>query len=390
VSPDELAALERGGLYDPATPWAADRLKALELLLEHGATVDDLVAAGSDDLGRVAAGLMLRPGGSRWTRAELAEHAGMPVELVERIWRAAALPDPGPDARITGPDDVAVFRAFADATTVFDEDVVMQTTRVLGASAARLADTMVSAFMVNVRPNAMNDPSCLSMVRANFSATALVPPLMQAFDQLLRQHMLLANRLRNSFVSEDAGGPLDGFPGQEVRQMAVGFLDLVDSTGLAQELPFSQLGAVMSAFERETGDTVVRHGGRVIKLIGDEIMFTAADPSTACAAAFEVCTAMADHPVLRGVHGGIAAGEVLVREGDCFGPVVNLAARLTKRADVNEVVVDQAVASDLAGRRGPLFAEPLGEVTVAGVARPVAVSRLVRADLASEGAANTL
>jgi adenylate cyclase len=171
-----------------------------------------------------------------------------------------------------------------------------------------------------------------------------------------------------------------------VRQLAVGFLDLVDSTGLAQQLPFSELGAVMSAFERDTSDAVVRHGGRVIKLIGDEIMFATADASSACAAAVEMCAAMADHPVLRGLHGGIAAGAVLVREGDCFGPVVNLAARLTKRAGANEVVVDQTVASALDHDGGPLRAEPLGEVTVAGLAEPVAVSRVVSGGGAPEAA----
>lgn len=375
MSPDELAALQRAGLYDPDVPWAADRLEALELLLEHGATMDELLSGSPDTLGRIAARLSLRPETDQWTRAELAEHAALPLDLIERIWRAAALPDPGPEARTTGPADVAVFRAFADATTLFDEDVVLQTTRVLGATAARLADTMVSAFVVNIEPTASTDPSCLSMVRANLEATALVRPMMHAFDQLLRQHMLLAAR-QDSFVSAGERGDASPFRGQEVQWRAVGFLDLVDSTGLAHELPFSELGAVMSAFESETADTVVRHGGRVIKLIGDEIMFTANDPDVACAAALEVCEAMAHHRALRGVHGGIAAGNVLVREGDCFGPVVNLAARLTKRAEANEVMVDMEVARALEARGGPRRAEPLGEVTVAGVPDPVPVCRL--------------
>jgi adenylate cyclase len=390
VSPDELAALEQAGLYDPAAPWAADRLEALELLLSHGATMEKLLSGTPDTLGRIAARTSLRPHGEQWTRAELAAQAGLPLDLIDRIWRAAALPDPGADARVTGPDDVAVFNAFADAATLFDPEVVMQTTRVLGATAARLADTMVSAFVVNIAPGAAGDPSCLSMVRANLEATALVAPLMQAFDQLLRQHMLLAARPDNSFVSAGERGDLEAFPNQEVQWLTVGFLDLVDSTGLAHELPFSQLGAVMSTFESETADTVVRHGGRVIKQIGDEIMFTAADPSVACAAALEVCETMADHPVLRGIHGGIAAGPVLIREGDCFGPVVNLASRLTKRAEANEVMVDTEVAAALDAHGGPLHAEPLGVVTVAGVPEPVPVCRLSANGAAPDGRARPL
>ncbi len=378
MTPEDLATFERAGLYDPDAPWAADRREALELLLERGATVTEIVDAGADDLGRIAARLSLQPRGGRYTRRELAERAELPLDLVERIWRAAALPEPDPDAKVAGPDDIAMLQAFAAATDLFSTDVVLQTTRVLGASVSRLADAMVSAFVVDLGPTAATDPSCLSMVRANFEATSLVAPLMNAFDRLLRHHMVLASRPVNSYGA--TGGRTDAtadYPGLEVQWLAVGFLDLVDSTGLARELPFPELSAVMSAFERDTSDTVVRHGGRVVKLIGDEIMFTASDPAIACAAALDVSRSLDGHPVLRGVHGGIAAGPVLLREGDCFGPVVNLAARLAKRSEANEVLVDPEVAAALDAADGALRAEPLGEYSVAGIDTPVTVSRLV-------------
>jgi adenylate cyclase len=211
------------------------------------------------------------------------------------------------------------------------------------------------------------------MVQANLDAVDLLPPLLETMDQLLRQHMQLAAR---------PIGPTSADPaGYEAQTLSVGFLDLIGSTALTRELPFAQLGAVIGEFERAATDTVVQHGGRVIKLIGDEVMFTAPDPVVACHAAVDVRATLAGHPVLQGIRGGIAFGEVLVRDGDCFGPVVNLAARLVKRAARNEVMVDQPTA-DAIGR-----GEPTTELTVVragawdleGFDHPIAVHRLVAA-----------
>jgi adenylate cyclase len=317
--------------------------------------------------------LAVRPAGAQWTRPELAAEAGMSEDLMARVWRAAGFPDQGPDAKVAGPDDVRVFRGFASAAELFGEDVVLQLTRVIGSSMARLADAALSAFVVNVGPPALADPSGLAMVQANLDAVDLLPPLVETMDQLLRQHMLRAARPIESPGASAAAA------GYEVQTLSVGFLDLVGSTALTRELPFAQLGAVIGEFERAATDTVVQHGGRVIKLIGDEIMFTAHDPVVACQAAVDVRSVLNGHPVLRGIRGGIAFGEVLVRDGDCFGPVVNLAARLVKRANRNEVVVDQGAADAVARHQpaGDMVSEHIGEWDLEGFDRPVPVSRLL-------------
>jgi adenylate cyclase len=367
VSPDELAELTARGLYDPEAPWAAERREALSLLLDAGATVETLCQAG-DEFAALTSRLALRPHGVPWTLDRLAVEAALSPELMVRVWRAAGFPDPGPVGTVAGPEDVAVFRAFAAAAELFGEDVVLQLTRVIGSSMARLAETVVSAFVVNIGPGAAGDPSGLAMVRANLEANSLLPSLVVAMDQLLRQHMMRAMRP----VDQPEGSHV----GYEVQLLTVGFLDLVGSTTLAVELSFADLGAVISEFEHTTTDAVVQHGGRVIKLIGDEVMFTAPRPEVACDIAVEIRDALARHAVLRGVRGGLAHGEVLVRDGDCFGPVVNRAARLVRRAEWHEVVVDAGVAGAL-GPSGPLGTESLGEWALDGFDRPVAASRLV-------------
>ena len=234
----------------------------------------------------------------------------------------------------------------------------------------RLAETLVSFFLVNVAPAAVADPSGLQMVRANLDSTSLLPQLLGVMDRLLRNHMAAATRPMRP------GSSATGF---EVQDLTVGFLDLVDSTALTRELPFAQLAQAIGDFEERAGDTVVDHGGRVVKLIGDAVMFTTPSAAEACAIAIDVRAAVRRHPVLAGLRGGLAAGEVLLRDGDCFGPVVHLAARLVQEAGADELIVDGAVTRALDDGPGAVGVEPLGSRPLKGFDGPVAIGRLVAA-----------
>ena len=131
--------------------------------------------------------------------------------------------------------------------------------------------------------------------------------------------------------------------------MAVGFVDLVGSTALSLRLPARDLGAALSEFESVASDVVTDLGGRVVKFIGDEAMFVVRNPEMALDIALGIADAFQEHPVLPPVRAGVAYGEVMTRDGDCFGPVVNLAARLVKAASPGAVVV----SADLHERAGP-------------------------------------
>jgi adenylate cyclase len=122
-----------------------------------------------------------------------------------------------------------------------------------------------------------------------------------------------------------------------------------------------ELGSVLTEFEHVAADTVTAAGGRVVKLIGDEVLYTAVDEASICKVARTLVGTLAEHPVVPPARAGVAAGDVLVRDGDVFGPVVNLAARAAKVAAANEVVAPVAVAT-VAG----IPAEPLGQHQVHG------------------------
>jgi adenylate cyclase len=128
----------------------------------------------------------------------------------------------------------------------------------------------------------------------------------------------------------------------------VGFVDIVDSTALFQWLPLASVGSTMARFVGIAADVVTRSGGRVVKFSGDDVMFSAPQPADACRIALDLVAAFDGDEVLAGVRGGLAHGEVLVRDADCFGAVVNLAARATKAASPGEVLVDEGVRAAVA------------------------------------------
>jgi adenylate cyclase len=361
------AELERLGLYDPDDEHAAERLELIEYLLGLGATVEDLVES-RDELPVVASVVALRPTGERFTLAEAATSAGMPVEKAARIWRAGGIPEPGPADRVCMEEDVDVFRIFVAGEELMGEDVAMQLARVVGAAMSRVAETAISAFAVQIGvPSLAEDPTGLALARANSTASALVPGLTHALDVMLRRHFQVSRR---PFDADS--GLVRGYDSQD---LAVGFVDLVDSTRLVQQLPIGELGAALTAFDTCALDVVVAGGGRLVKLIGDEAMFIAPDAGTACSIALELARNLARHPVLPVARGGLATGEVLSREGDYFGPVVNLAARAVKLAEPGAVLV----SADVRDATDDYVFTPVGAQRLKGFDEPVELFRLDRA-----------
>jgi adenylate cyclase len=327
VTPGELEAL---GLYDPDEEHAAERLALLEYLLELGATVEELVEAGPA-LPAVASTVVLRGGKERLTQGEAAARAGVTLGGASRLWRAAGFPDPGPDARVCTEEDVEALRVFQAGAELLGEDVVLQVARVIGSSMARVADAAIAAFLVNVgEPSLAQDPSGLTLARANAEAVTLLRQAAGVMDVILRRHVEVLQR------------PLV-VGNQDTQQLTVGFTDLVGSTALAQQLSIQELGVALAEFDERASDVIIGAGGRVVKLIGDEVMWVVADPEAGCAIALGLAVRFSDHPRLPPVRGGLASGAVLSRDGDHFGPVVNLAARAVKLAAPGTVLASPDV-----------------------------------------------
>jgi adenylate cyclase len=205
----------------------------------------------------------------------------------------------------------------------------------------------------------------LAIAQAHVQLASLNPLLAKALDLAHRYHCEAA--LRRVALVPGSG---------EGQRLAVGFADLVGFTALSQSLPPRELAGAISEFESCASAVVMGAGGRVIKLIGDEVMFVADDPGTGCEIGLRLVEAFHDHGVLPPIRGGLAYGDTITQEGDYFGPTVNLAARATRLADADNVLVTDSLARELP--REDFNFRRLGSRRLKGFSDPVALYVLER------------
>lgn len=362
MDPAEYEALD---LYDPTAPDAGDRLALLEFLSERGVPIERMVEWL--EVGRIsalAAEAVILGGKRELTLAEVAAQAGMPVELAARVARAAGFPPTKPDERFFSATDVAAFWTFNVGLEMFGEEPLLQFTRVLGSSLARLADAAVSLFLVNVEaPLAEVGGSELVLAGAVLHAMQALEETPRAMDVLFRHH-LEAAILRSAVARENQRSYDTAF-------LAVGFVDLVGYTPLSLQLSPRELADLVTDFESRAHDVVTLQEGRIVKLIGDEVMFVAVDAARACDIALTIVEMF--HGDERGVEprGGLAFGELVARGGDYYGPVVNLAARIADLAVPHEILVSHELRERALTGASPCTFQPAGRRMLKGFADPV-------------------
>ena len=153
-------------------------------------------------------------------------------------------------------------------------------------------------------------------------------------------------------------------------RLAVGFVDLVGFTPLSQQLDARELASVVDDFEATAFDLVSRHEGRVVKLIGDEVMFATVDAAAACEVALGLAAAFAaDGSVTP--RGGVAVGDVLTHGSDYYGEVVNLASRAADLAVPSEILTTAVVRDEAVEAGSRLAFDPAGRRSLKGFAAPV-------------------
>lgn len=367
---------EAAGLYDPRSADADEALALLEYLVGLGATIDDLAAATPGELPVVASTIALWGDRERLTLAEVAAAAGVDPSFVARVWRAAGFPepDPDPDVRTFVRRDVELFTIARAGIEFVSEAVTIQMMRVVGAAAARVAEASVSAFVVNIVLQAVErDPSGLELARANAESMVLIDGMTSSFNTLLRHHIERGFR---------PVGEIESAPGVDLLRRSVGFADLVDSTAWTQRLDLPALSQALSLFDSTASEIVVGRGGRVVKLIGDGVMFVADDPDTAADIALALVDAFEAHEILPPVRAGVATGEVLAREGDYSGAVVNLAARAVTIARPSTLLVDPETRNAL-DRSTRFSCHTAGAFALKGFTKRVQLSRVRRIEPAA-------
>ncbi|WP_407642790.1 adenylate/guanylate cyclase domain-containing protein [Actinacidiphila yanglinensis] len=285
----------------------------------------------------------------RYTPFQAARTAGVSMDLASRFWRAMGFADIG-QARALTEADVLALRRLAGLVEagLLSESMAIQVARSTGQTTARLADWQTDSFL-----EGLTEPPEPGMTRAEVAyplVELLLPELEEFLIYVWRRQVAAAT---SRVVQSDDEEAVD-------RRLAVGFADLVGFTRLTRRLEEEELGELVEAFETTAADQVAAYGGRLIKTLGDEVLFVADDPGTAAEIGIRLIETLTGDETMPALRVGMAFGTVTTRMGDVFGTTVNLASRLTSIAPRDAVLVD----GDFAEALGAAGEAPLSEADV--------------------------
>lgn len=280
---------------------------------------------------------LLLGGELRYTSQDAISAAGVSEEFARQLWRALGFPHVPDDMVAFTEGDVAALTKVAErAGGVLDQEIILRMVRAVGQTMARLAKWQVDILSEALTdPLEPPDPEAVRLVVANAEShiAELEPLLVHAWR---RQLAAAGTRL---LTSQDPEDPMI--------RVAVGFADLVAFTRTSRDLDERELGRLVERFEETASDVVAEHGGRLVKTLGDEVLFSAETASAGAEIGLSVAEAVREDAGIPDVRVGMAYGPVLPLRGDVFGTTVNLASRLTSMARPGTALVDAGLAGEL-------------------------------------------
>lgn len=310
-------------------------------------TIDDAEEAGTAEL--LAIDAVVLPGKAKFTIDELAAKVGVEVAVVQAFWRALGFVDPITGERTYTKHDVAILKTLVSLTHdgLIDAEIALQVARVIGMSLANVATAVVDAGAARSEERREIEATGEAPGEADEGAGSLavrsgelLPFVSEVIDYAFRRHLRAATRRRVVLASAEVG---------EVQ--VIGFADLVRFSELSLHLDDRDLARLVGRFDSVVHDVVVRHEGRVVKMMGDGAMFSVVDPVQAALVALELSAEVGGDPLLKGLRVGMASGPIMARDGDLYGPVVNVASRLVTIGRAGAVNVNQSLRDTLVGDR---------------------------------------
>jgi class 3 adenylate cyclase len=349
------------------------RADLIRYLYGLGFTLDEMAEA--ERRGRLfglAGDVLQWSGRPVYTLQTAADELDLSARDVARAWALLGLTVAGPDVPVLSRADVDALATWVGLKAVVGEDGAFGLLRVLGATMARLAEaesTMIRAGTPNIQMTHTNDE--LATAQAYRAVAEFVPRIGALIDIVHRHHLTSARTHFEGVLRDTSASVVCG----------IGFADLSGFTMLTQALTPAQLSALLNEFAGAVSDVVHADGGRVVKFIGDEVMWVSASPERLARAAVD----LVDHPRAREeglrVRAGLAFGSVLAINGDYFGSPVNLAARLVAAAAPGQVLA----SPDLHEELPDWPATPHGPLTLKGFDAPVTAYQLRGGDVARVG-----
>lgn len=279
---------------------------------------------------------VLLGGRRKYTRHEVADKAGVPLDRATALWQSLGFAGVGDDDVVFTDNDVEALRMVQELADlgVYDDAAQNSIARVVGQHMSRVAEMETRVLRELVARN----PAMLADERA----------FARFVDQLIPDLEWLHSYTWRRQLAAHSGRAL-AEPGENLDEdsQAVGFADMVGYTSLTRRSSEDELVSVLDRFETTVTQAIAEHHGRVVKMLGDEVLFVADTPQAAAEIALTLVELAEADPLLPSLRAGLAYGRVLSRFGDVYGSTVNIAARLTSICHPGAVLVDSEMATAL-------------------------------------------
>ena len=359
-------------------------VKMVSALLESGVPGESIERAATEGFlkfQRTDEYLPYEPGPrSHRTFGEFQASAGPRAELLPAVYEVLGLPKPDPGAPIHR-DEEELFERFLDAWSMApDEDSLFRAARLM-------AQGVRSALLgwVDLWDEQLAKPARERLFRGELEefpddvrvgltkATNLAPDMFTWLSARYLEHRSVNGIVEGfeRFLATKGLAPIPAPPSPP----AIVFVDLSSFTRLTRERGDESAVVAATSLQRFADATATRHGGRLVKLLGDGAMLQLSHPATGVEAALDLVETMNGEGALSS-HAGVHAGPVIERDLDVFGQTVNLASRIADVAAPGEVLASEVVAE--AVDDAPFTFERIDDADLKGVPDPVALYRVMR------------
>ncbi|WP_415859996.1 adenylate/guanylate cyclase domain-containing protein [Nesterenkonia jeotgali] len=287
------------------------------------------------------------------TYRQMADQLGVSTRSARRLWRALGFPNLDDDVKAFTKTDVEALATMIELVRDghLNEETAISMTRSVGQMTDRMVVWQIEALVEDKIANGQ-----LSDAVARSQVVETLPQLIEPIQKLMgytwRRQLSAALQRLTVRVESGLAATEQGRTGAEddaalPLARAVGFADLVSYTSLSRQMNERTLAHMVQHFESKCAEIISIGGGRLVKTVGDEVLYNAETPEAGAEIALALAESIAADGVLPEARVSVVWGRVLSRMGDIYGPTVNLAARLTALADPGTILVDQVTAQTL-------------------------------------------
>ncbi len=382
--PEYITRLVQAGVItaDDDGLFPAETLPQVRLtmaLADGGIDLDDLMSV-------VGSGaLQLEWVGRLWTVSEptgrtfeeFSRTIGERAEQLPAIYSAFGLAPPSPEA-VMHQDEERVLTDFLELWSLVDDrpEVYLRAARIAGEGVRSIQGATQDLF------DELGGPPNRQLAMGKSQAESIRPAL--RLSPVLAELMVW---LQARHQEHETFGRVVGYVEETLiqagrgdrhgEQPAIAFVDLTGYTELTATGGDARAAQFAATLQTLATTSARAHRGQVVKLLGDGVMLRYPSLLEAAVSVRELMGSIGAAG-LPPAHAGIAAGPIVVRDGDVYGHTVNLAARVAAHATAGELLV--AADDALERLSGGLEFEDAGSAALKGIAEPVRLLRVSVSD----------